>query len=174
MGFMENTPNTNTKSIIGFIIFLGVAVGAIALAMSNKKEVETPVVTSEENSTSTITASTTVEATTTASSTEPTALSEYKDGTYSATGSYKSPAGIEQINLSVEIENDIITNSTFKGLAENSRSIGYQEQFANGYRAQIIGKNIDTVKLSKVSGSSLTPIGFNDAMGKIKDEAERI
>lgn len=174
MNFMENKSNTNTKSIIGFIVFLGVAVGAIALAMSNKKEIETPVVTSDENSTSTITASTTVEATTTASSTEPTALTEYKNGTYSATGSYKSPAGIEQINLSIEIENDIITNSTFKGLAENSRSINYQEQFANGYRAQIIGKNIDTVKLSKVSGSSLTPIGFNEAMGKIKDEAERI
>lgn len=174
MGFMENTSNTNTKSIIGFIVFLGVAVGAIALAMSNKKEVETPVVTGDENSTSTITATSTAEATTTASSTEPTALTEYKNGTFAATGTYKSPAGIEQVNISIEIENDIVVDSSFKGLAENSRSINFQEQFANGYRAQIIGKNIDSIALSKVSGSSLTPIGFNDALGKIKDEAERM
>lgn len=171
---MEKTP-TNTKSIIGFLVFLGVAAGAITLALSNKKEEEVPTMTRDENTateTATMTGTSTLEASSTASSTA--ALTAFKNGTYSATGSYKSPAGIEQINISVTIENDIVTNTTYKGLAENSRSIEYQEKFGNGYREVVIGKNIATLQLSKVSGSSLTPVGFNDALGKIRDEAARI
>ncbi len=171
---MDQTPNTNTKSIIGFLVFAGVAAGAVAFALSSKKDTD-PVQTQDNKSNPTTSiATSTIEATTTASSTPPLAVTEYKNGTYSASGTYKSPAGIEIVNVSVVLENDIVTETSFKGMAENPKSIGFQEQFANGYRALVIGKNIDTIKLTKVSGSSLTPIGFNDALGKIRDEAERI
>lgn len=171
---MENTPNTNTKSIIGFLIFLGIAAGAIALAMNSKKN-GVPSVTQDETPSSS--ASTTPTSTTTTdlmSSTTPTALTAFKNGTYSSTGVYTSPAGKEQVNVSVVLENDIITDVTFKGLAENPKSINMQEQFESGYKTQVVGKNIGTLKVTKVSGSSLTPIGFNDAIAKIKDEAEQI
>lgn len=166
---MENTSNSNTKSIIGFLIFLGLAAGAVALALNGKKD-ELPPVTQDENSTG---AATTTITTTTTTGTS-TAVTAFKNGTYSATGTYTSPAGKEQVNVSVVIENDIVTDATFKGLAENAISIKMQEQFAAGYRTQVIGKNISSLTLTKVSGSSLTPIGFNDALGKIKDDAQRI
>lgn len=173
---MENT-SSNKKSIIGFFAFLGVAAVAMALALTNKKDDEIQPVTLDENNasdTATIMSTSTVDASSTPSSTSTAALTAYKNGTYSATGSYKSPAGIEQINISVTIENDVITETTYKGLAENSRSIEFQEKFGNGYREAVIGRNISSLQLSKVSGSSLTPIGFNDALGKIRDEAARI
>lgn len=172
---MENTPQTNTKSIIGFLVFLGVAAGAVALALGNKKN--DAMTSTTEVGTSTPEATTLASSTESASSSTATStpvLTAFKDGVYSATGTYKSPAGIEQINVSVTLEKDIVVETSYKGLAENARSIEYQEKFGSGYRAVVIGKNISTLQLSKVSGSSLTPAGFNDAIGKIRDEAARI
>jgi hypothetical protein len=40
------------------------------------------------------------------------------------------------------------------------------------YKQYVVGKKIDEVQLTKVSGSSLTPQGFNDALAKIKAEAK--
>jgi len=36
----------------------------------------------------------------------------------------------------------------------------------------VIGKNIADVQLSRVSGSSLTPEGFNNALATIKSQAQ--
>jgi hypothetical protein len=36
----------------------------------------------------------------------------------------------------------------------------------------VVGKNIDEVNLGKVSGSSLTPIGFNNAIEDIRSQAK--
>jgi hypothetical protein len=36
----------------------------------------------------------------------------------------------------------------------------------------VVGKNISELQLTKVSGSSLTPQGFMDALEKIKAEAQ--
>jgi hypothetical protein len=35
-----------------------------------------------------------------------------------------------------------------------------------------VGKNINDLKLTKIAGSSLTPMGFNDAVAKIKMKAK--
>jgi len=43
--------------------------------------------------------------------------------------------------------------------------------FISGYKPYVIGKNIDTISLDRVSGSSLTPAAFNEALGQIKTEA---
>lgn len=60
----------------------------------------------------------------------------------------------------------------FEGLATDPNSKRFQGEFADGYKAQVIGKPIAEVFLTKVSGSSLTPKGFNDAVEKIKSEAK--
>lgn len=51
-------------------------------------------------------------------------------------------------------------------------SARFQDLFAQNYKPLVIGKNIDEVQLGKVSGSSLTPMGFNDALAKIKTQAQ--
>ncbi len=97
---------------------------------------------------------------------------KYKDGTYTATGNYRSPAGSETIDVTLAIRNDIIIDATVVGHATIDRSVDYQSRFISGYKSYVIGKNIDSINLTKVSGSSLTPKGFNAALTEIKTEAK--
>ncbi len=96
----------------------------------------------------------------------------YKNGTYSADGEYRSPAGAESITVSLTLVNDVITDATVTPHATNKRSIQMQDAFISGFKQLVVGKNIDEVTLDKVSGSSLTPKGFNDAIAKIKVQAK--
>lgn len=98
--------------------------------------------------------------------------SVYKNGTYSADGSYKSPAGFEKIHVTLIIKDDVIISSEVQGTATNLKSQKFQGIFIENYKQYVVGKSIDTVKLDKVSGSSLTGAGFNDAVTKIKVESK--
>ncbi len=97
---------------------------------------------------------------------------EYKDGTYSATGNYVSPAGQEEVEVELTLADGVIEDVTFTGKATNEKSVFMQGVFSDNYKALVQGKNIDEVQLDKVSGSSLTPKGFMDALDKIKTEAK--
>ena len=96
----------------------------------------------------------------------------YKDGTYSAVGNYNSPGGPEEIGVSVTLKNNLITNASVEVKATRRKSLMVQQDFADHFKPFVIGKNINEVKLDKVSGSSLTPAGFNDAIAKIKAQAK--
>lgn len=112
---------------------------------------------------------------TTGSSTMPTDstdASSYKNGTYKATGSYLSPGGRESIDLTVTIENGIITKTELGQNATDRDAREYQEEFAKGYAELVVGKEVDSVKLSRVAGSSLTSNGFNTALEQIKQDAK--
>lgn len=96
----------------------------------------------------------------------------YKNGTYSAVGTYMSPGGQDQINVTLVLKNDIITNATVTSKYADNTSLRYQDKFISGYQAYVVGQDISTVHLTRVSGSSLTPAGFNDALAKIKSQAK--
>ncbi len=96
----------------------------------------------------------------------------YKDGTYKAVGDYVSPGGPREIDLSLTLKDGIVTASTFEGHATDPNSMRFQGEFKDGYKQFVVGKNIDEISITKVSGSSLTPKGFNDALEKIKTEAK--
>ena len=98
--------------------------------------------------------------------------SVYKNGTYSATGSYMSPGGYDQIGVSITLKNDIITGSSVINMGGDRRSQRYQDQFISGYQQYVVGQNIAKVFLTKISGASLTPSGFNDALTQIKAQAK--
>ncbi len=98
--------------------------------------------------------------------------SAYKDGTYSAVGDYHSPDGAESINVTLTLKNDIVTSATVTSNVAAPTSRNYQSMFISGYQAQVIGKDISTLNLTKVSGSSLTPRGFDNALAQIKSEAK--
>ncbi|MDR3519923.1 MAG: FMN-binding protein [Candidatus Pacebacteria bacterium] len=102
----------------------------------------------------------------------PKQTSVYKDGTYSATGSYMSPGGYDQIAVTVTLKNDIITSVSATPEAGDNTSARYQARFISGYQQYVLGKNIASVNLTVVSGSSLTPKGFNDALAQIKSQAK--
>lgn len=97
--------------------------------------------------------------------------STYKDGTYSATGSYATPGGQESIKLSVTLKDGEITSSDLTQNAITGQAMEYQQRFASGYKGLVVGKKIDSVSLSRVAGSSLTSAGFNSALDQIKSDA---
>ena len=98
--------------------------------------------------------------------------SVYKNGTYSADGSYMTPEGQVSINVTVKLANDIITDANVTSVSGDRTSQRYQAKFISGYKQYVIGKNITDVQLSRVSGSSLTPEGFNNALATIKSQAQ--
>lgn len=134
-------------------------------------DVTPPVATTTDvtaTSTGTSAAATTTPVTTT---TKPSA-SVYKDGTYTAEGDYTTHVGPESIQITLTLKNDVITDSQFSGTPNAPMSQRFMDMFSQNYKTMVVGKNIDQVNLGKVSGSSLTPIGFNDALAKIKAQAK--
>jgi|GEM_PF-944599 len=101
----------------------------------------------------------------------PSSVKKYKDGRYTAAGNYFTPEGPEEIDVSLVLKNGIIADSSLVQSGFRRQSVEYQGIFASNYKQYVIGKSIDEVNLSLVSGSSLTPGGFNDALTKIKIEA---
>jgi uncharacterized protein with FMN-binding domain len=175
------TGSSKTPLIIGLIVIAVIAAGAFAFTRSDSSQ-------SAQTQTQTDTAMGQPE------SMEPTAFdtpvppggtadgtatgtesameaSDYQDGQYEATGSYTSPAGPEEVKITLTLKDGVVEATEFEGMAENPISVKLQGQFASGYEALVVGKNIDEIQLDKVSGSSLTPKGFNDAVSKIKEQA---
>jgi hypothetical protein len=103
---------------------------------------------------------------------KPPVSTTYKNGSYSANGNYFSPEGQESIGITLEIKNDIVTAASVSIQARDSQSKRYQQMFATGLSGVVVGKKVDQINLTRVSGSSLTPKGFNDALAKIKVEAK--
>lgn len=97
--------------------------------------------------------------------------STYADGTYSADGSYQTPESVETVKVTVTLADDVITSVEVTGDPQKAESKRYQGEFIGGIRAEVVGKDIDTISVSRVAGSSLTSDGFNKAIEKIKAEA---
>lgn len=97
--------------------------------------------------------------------------SRYKDGTYTVDGNYQSPGGSEVIGVTLVLKDDVVVDATATVKTTRPISIDLQKAFIAGFKSQVVGKNIDQVNVGKVSGSSLTPKGFNDAVSKIKAQA---
>lgn len=100
------------------------------------------------------------------------AVKSYKDGTYAATGEYRSPGGNDEIKISLTLKDGIITAATYEGMAKMGKSKDFQAKFGAGYETAVVGKSIDSLSLGVINGSSLTPKGFMDAVAKIKAEAK--
>jgi uncharacterized protein with FMN-binding domain len=97
----------------------------------------------------------------------------YKDGTYSASGSYQTPESTETITVSITLKNDVVTDVQVSGEPQRPESQQYQSQFVGGISDVVVGKDIDQLSVSRVAGSSLTSNGFNEALQQIKAEAAR-
>ncbi len=115
--------------------------------------------------------STTTTETSTATVAEGAAGEQYKDGEYTAEGGYISPGGPQKVGVTVTLSNDVITAVSVDTSQTKGPSVEYQGKFAGGISDVVVGKNINDIDVDKVSGSSLTSGGFNEAIEKIKQEA---
>ena len=95
----------------------------------------------------------------------------YRDGTYSADGSYQAPSGTETITVKLTLASDKVTAVAITKHATDPNAVQYQTMFANGISSIVVGKDIDSLGVSRVAGSSLTSGGFRAAVDKIKSEA---
>lgn len=160
----------SSQKNIGIIIGILVLVAILLIAIfSGKKQ---PVVDTGIPNTPVVPSDTTSQLPPADTTKNQTAASIYKDGTYSATGSYMSPGGPDKIGVSVTLVHDIITDVSVTPMPGDPRSAGFQDMFASAYKSFVVGKNINDVHLTKVSGSSLTGAGFNDALAQIKAQAK--
>ncbi|MFJ6454797.1 hypothetical protein [Paenarthrobacter sp. NPDC091669] len=96
----------------------------------------------------------------------------YKDGTYSADGTYTSPNGQETVGVELTLAGDTVSAVNITTHPSNPNTKKFQGEFAGGIAAQIVGKKIDELNVSKVAGSSLTSGGFNEAVEQIKSQAK--
>lgn len=100
------------------------------------------------------------------------AAAMYKDGSYTVVGKYNSPAGPEAINVTVTLEDGVVTDVQYAGTAEHVASKKWQKAFGEGFQTLVQGKKLDEIQLVTVSGSSLTPAGFMDALAQVKTQAK--
>lgn len=83
------------------------------------------------------------------------------DGQYKDIVSYESPAGEEDIEVSLTVKNDVITAVSFEVLGKHPVSIEKQQGMADVIPALVIGKKIDALNIpAQVGGSSLTTAAF--------------
>lgn len=122
--------------------------------------------TTEPSTSSTPAASETADA-----GTDGAATGAYADGTYTAEGSYATPESVEEISVTVTLEDDVVTAVEVTGNPTKRESEQYQSQFIGGIADAVVGKSIDEISVSRIAGSSLTSGGFNDAIETIKAEA---
>jgi hypothetical protein len=109
----------------------------------------------------------------TEASTEPTS-SVYANGSYDINTSYLAPNRANHtVAVSFTLTNDVVTAAKISfGGDEVATSQGYQNKFVAAYESQVIGKKLDSIKLSRVGGASLTSNAFNDAVAKVKVAAQ--
>lgn len=158
---MEPSKNNLAKPLTfaGIIVLIA---GIVGLTSMNKGA----------PSDTTNTLATGTESTTTTTLTPTVSTTRYKDGTYSVEGNYISPGGAEKVGVALTIKSDIVVDSVLTIKAERPISVDKQTAFAAGYKQYVIGKKLDDISVGKVSGASLTPKGFNDAVEKIKVQAQ--
>lgn len=167
-----------TKKIIYSVIALTVVSSGIAAAaiisnnLNNQKNSQNNDYKAPENlDNETNGATATPIATSTNSVNSQQTGSKFRDGTYTVTANYNTPENIESITVTLALNNGIIESSSFTSGAVNGTSRRYSRLFADNYKPFVVGKSIDTLRLGAIAGASLTTIGFNNALVKVREQA---
>ena len=155
----------NKKHLIATVAVLLVIAGVVGGVVATSKAQ-----TGAGSTAGTVTSSSASATNTTTGSTS--SSSGFKDGTYTAIGSYDTPGGPESLTVSVTLKDGKITDTTASASGNDHESQEYQQRFVSGYKELILGKKITDVSLSRVSGSSLTSQGFNRAIQDIENQAK--
>lgn len=96
----------------------------------------------------------------------------YKDGTYTATASYRVPHSAEAIRVSLTLKNGAITAASVQNSEGDRESAEYQREFTARYKSHVVGQKIDSLNLNVIAGASDTTEGFNQAVSQISQQAQ--
>lgn len=166
----EHSKRKELATVLAVLIMVAVIVGAVAMASKSSKDQQAAKVAG--TSAGGASASQSNGTTDTAGTSSVAGSAAYKDGQYTATGSYVSPGGSERITIQVTLKDGVVAGTAATSGASDPEGQEYQNQFIQGYKKLVVGKPIDSISLSRVSGSSLTSQGFNDALKQIEQQAK--
>jgi hypothetical protein len=89
--------------------------------------------------------------------------------TYTGSGTYLTPARTShKIDVTLTVEGGIVTNADVVYDGGAGFSNPNQERFDGAYKAQVVGKSLSEISLSRVGGASLTSAAFNEAVASIR------
>lgn len=92
-------------------------------------------------------------------------------GTWTETGDYTTPGGQESVEVTLTAKDGTVTAVEVQGSGGSPNSQQYQAAFISGISAEVVGKQLSSIDVGAVSGSSLTGQGFNAAVEKIRADA---
>lgn len=98
--------------------------------------------------------------------------SDYTDGSYTTSVTYFTPMQSEyHLDVTLTLASDVVVDASivYSNGAEKDPNA---QRFEAAYQAEVIGMDIDSLNLSRVGGASLTTGAFNDALAKIKVQAD--
>lgn len=93
----------------------------------------------------------------------------YRDGTYEAEGGYGGMPS--HIGVTVTLDGGVVAEVEVDTRATDPTSLDLQERFADAIPDVVVGRAIADLEVGKTAGSSGTPVGFNDALEQIRDQA---
>ena len=77
------------------------------------------------------------------------------------------------MTFTVTLDDGVITDVEFELMPDNNdTSRGYQERFAAAAPDEVIGKSIADLEVGIIAGASGCADGFNDALTKIREQAD--
>jgi hypothetical protein len=112
------------------------------------------------------------EITTPATDAIPGSVADYKDGQHKTQVTYQTPKrDVYLMDVSLTVVNDIVTDAEI-AYSQGAEKDPNAQKFDAAYRVEVIGKDIDSINLSRVGGASLTTGAFNNALANIKADAK--
>lgn len=100
----------------------------------------------------------------------PTPVAEVNtEMTYKARGEYLTPARTNHIiDVTLTLQDGVVTDADVIYDEGAGFSNPHQQRFDGAYKAQVVGKRLDEINLSRVGGASVTSRSFNEVIADIE------
>lgn len=173
--FEPNYQRQSKAKLVAAVVAIVVIAGVIVVidhVKSSGKSTNATQNTATTDTTSGSSAASGTSSNDTNSSASTTTSSSYKDGTYTVTSDYFVPPGQEEIQVSLTVQNGVVTSSSIQNSEHDHDSASFQEAFATEYKSAVVGKALSGLDLNTVAGASETTQGFNDALSQIRTKAQ--
>ena len=95
-----------------------------------------------------------------------------KNGTYKTETTNRTPTfSTYKMDVSLTLANNIVTAATV-AYSQGAEKDPNAKRFEDAYKSEVIGKDINTINLSRVGGASLTSNAFNQALAAIRTQSK--
>jgi hypothetical protein len=172
------SPRSHRPQVIGVIavaIVIGVgsflAVNAINIRSSKSFASSTSL--SSQTATSTVPTSTMpATITSTPPIAQPTVGSVYKNGSYSATSSYRVPGGQNSLTITLTVDSDKISVVKTSNTVDGYVSQSYVDSFDASISSAVVGTTLTDAYVGRVGGATLTTGAFDNTLDTIIHDAK--